>query len=271
MTRICIYPYKMSSRSAHKLQEALEEAGADSLLVYPDREYRPRATDLIIGWGSGDWPNWRLEALDVGATWLNMSDVISNSVNKIATFRFLNDAHISCPESTASYDTALGWLQQGSVVIARQETEGRDGSGLVIIRRPDDMVSAGLYTKYKEKTEEFRVHVFQGRAFWGQIRAPITDDSNKYFQASPHPMIRTSSNGWTLHVYNEDMPLICNRIAANAVQAIGLDFGCVDLGWLKGTTHTPESVQVYETNTSPEISDRTCSAYVDQILRLVYG
>lgn len=269
MSRVIIYPYKMSSRSAHKLQEFLEEAGADSLLVYPDREYRPRATDLIIGWGSGDWPNWRHDAVDVGAIWLNKSDAISNSVNKTDTFRYLNAAHISCPENTTSYNAALGWLQQGSVVIARQETEGRDGSGLVIIRRPDDMVSANLYTKYKEKTEEFRVHVFQGRTFWGQIRTPITDDNSKYYQANPHPMVRTSSNGWTLYVCNEEMPEICKAMAERAVQAIGLDFGCVDIGWLQGTSYSPESVQVYETNTSPEISDRTCRAYVEQILRLV--
>ena len=268
MPRICIYPYKMTSRSAHKLQEGLEEEGADSLLVYPDRAYRPRATDLIIGWGAGNWPEWRRAAVDVGAIWLNTSDKISRSVNKEDTFSLLNAAHIPCPENTTSRAAALLWLENGNIVIARQEVEGRDGAGVVVMRSPGELVSASLYTKYREKTEEFRVHVFQGRAFWGQIRTPITDPDNRYYREHPDRMIRTSSNGWTLYVYNADMPEICNATAERAIAALDLDFGCVDIGWLRETSHSPQSVQVYETNTSPEVSDRTCQAYVEQILRL---
>lgn len=264
MPRIILFPYKVRSRSASRLQEYLEEEGADCVKVYPDRNYQPRADDLIIGWGSGDWPAWRRAADRTEATWLNPSDKIIHSVNKQTTFSLFNAAHIPCPEYTSRSSIARRWLLEGHTVLARQEIEGRDGSGLVVMESGEDLVEANLYTKYQEKTAEYRVHVFTGEAFWAQERVPIEEEANSFYRENPDQRIRVSKNGWTLYIANRTCPRSCFLVAIQAVSALGLDFGAVDIGY----NSRNNQVCVYEVNTAPELSDRTCSAYVEQILAM---
>ncbi len=262
MTRVVIHAYKQTSRSARKLQEALDEQDVHTLLVYPEKIYKPRTTDFIIGWGAGEWPTWRQLANDAESTWRNKSSAVMQSINKDTAFRRFRENRIPVPEVTDSGEIANRWLLAGHIVIARRELEGHDGSGVVVITNPDQLISAPLYTKYVEKTDEFRVHVWNGRAFWGQIREPITDRNSKYFRRTPDNRIRTSANGWTLLVYWRDMPRICQQVAEEAIAALDLDFGAVDIGY---DANTRRAV-VYETNTSPELSERTCAAYVKQII-----
>lgn len=262
MTRVVIFSYKNTSRSARKLQSALDEQNIDTLYLYPEKEYRPRHSDLIIGWGSGNWPEWKDRALDINCTWLNQSDTISNSVSKDTAFELFNFDLVPIPHITRDSQEARVMLRDGHIVLARTETEGHDGSGLIVMRHPRDFISADLYTQYEEKTDEFRVHVWQGETFWGQIREIITDRSNKYYRERPDMQIRTSSNGWTLFVYNRNMPDECKVVAQAAIKALGLDFGAVDIGW---NAQTGRAI-VYETNTSPELSNRTCDAYVSKII-----
>lgn len=269
MTRIVIYAYKQTSRSAQKLQRFLDEEDIDTVLVYPGKKYRPRDSDLILGWGAGEWPVWGDTVINNEVRWLNPSNVVMRSVNKIDTFRALRQLRVPIPEITSHSHVAQTWLDSGHCVLARTEVEGRDGSGLVVMTSPRQLVSAELYTLYEEKDAEFRVHVWGGVAFWGQIRVPIEDTENKYYRPSPDRRIRTSSNGWTLNVYNRDMPAICKLTATEAIRALGLNFGAVDIGWKRGRANSMERVTVYETNTCPELSDRTCAAYVEQIRRIL--
>lgn len=267
MPRIILYPYKIKSRSASKLQEYLKDEGMECLKVYPDGKYSPREDDLIIGWGSGEWPNWKRRAENVNAKWLNRSDMIMHSVNKATTFSLFNAAHVPCPLYTSRMSLARKWLLEGNTVLARQELEGRDGSGLVVMSSVEDLVEASLYTKYEEKTEEYRVHVFIRRAFWSQVRVPIEEEDNSFFQENPDEKIRVSKNGWTLYVANRDVPQVCIDAAEDAIICLGLDFGAVDIGFNRQN----RSVCVYEVNTAPELSNRTCSAYVEQIKTYLRG
>src|SRR3990167_1024847 len=173
MSRIIIYPYKIKSGSAIKLRNFIREEHSQTLLVYPDRNYQPHPDDLIIGWGSGNWPNWKRRAEEAECTWLNPSDAINNSINKIETFKLLRAANIPTPEWTTRSYIAMRWIREGNTVFARQNTEGRDGDGLVTITNEREFVPAALYTKYEDKTTEYRVHVFKERAFWAQERYPI--------------------------------------------------------------------------------------------------
>ena len=269
MPRIVVYPYKIKSNSAVKLKEYLAEEGAEALLVYPDRAYRPHPDDLIIGWGSGDWPSWKRRAEEAECTWLNPSDTINNAINKIETFNLFRAAHIPCPEWTTRSYIAMRWVREGHTVLARQELGGRDGAGLVVITNEREFVPAELYTKYENKISEFRVHVFNGEAFWAQERVPIEEEDNRFYRENPNQQIRTSSNGWTLYVANRHCPSVCKAAAIAAVTALGLDFGAVDIGWKKRTTTgVLADTCVYEVNTAPELTNRTCSAYVQQILSI---
>lgn len=265
MSRVVIYPYKMKSRSASKLQEFLEREDADCIRVYPDRDYRPRKNDLIIGWGSGNWPAWRREADRTNTLWLNPSDKIDHAINKPTTFSLFKAAHVACPEFTSRIGKARQWLDNGLTVLARQELEGHDGSGLVIISNPEDLVKAELYTLYENKTAEYRVHVFQGEVFWAQERAPIENEDSKYYTATPDKKIRTSSKGWALYVANASCPRRCKTEAVKAISALDLDFGCVDIGY----NQREETPVCYEVNTAPELTDRTCRAYAQQIMKLI--
>lgn len=264
--RYVIFPYGDKSRSAKKLAFGLSEAGYNSAIATGETNYRPRSTDVIVGWGSGEWPNWKRSAIASGAIWLNQSDVVQRSVYKDRTFSHLRAHRVPIPEISYSYEQGLAWIREGHIVIARNNLEGRDGQGITIAQRAADLPTNCLYSKYFPVQEEYRVHVFQGVPFWCQIRHPIEDTDNKYYTTRPNKFVRTSSHGWTLYVSNRDCPNVCKQVAVRAIQAVGLDFGAVDIGY-----GVDGDVCVYETNTSPELSDRTCGAYVEVLLRFSNG
>lgn len=264
--RFVLFPYKAASGSAKKLAMYLSNADKNATIVVGDTDYRPRRTDIIVGWGAGEWPNWKRSAFAAGAVWLNTSEDICNSVYKDRTFNILRQAGIPIPETTYSSTTAREWLLRGDVVIARNILSGKDGEGITVVHDSRNLPEEHLYSRYFPVSQEYRVHVFRGVPFWCQVRHPIEDRTNKFYRSTPNPYVRTSSNGWTLYVSNQDCPAICKRVAVQAVGAVGLDFAAVDIGY-----NSRGEVCVYETNTSPELTNRTCDAYVNTLIEFEHS
>lgn len=255
--RVIIYPYKMESRSAIRLQTYIREEGVECLRVYADGEYRPRSSDLIIGWGSGNTPRWASSAQH----WYNRSNKILNSVNKLTSFNLFARGNVPHVPYTTRKSDVVQWYREGSQAVLRHEVEGRDGEGLEIVPTIYDFwdKEAPLYTKFIPNTTEYRIHVFKNTVIDIQQKRP-RDGVREVNQN-----VRTTSGGWGLYRGNVHCPQVCQNAAIAAVRALGLDFGAVDV------LATAHSAYVLEVNTAPELTEICTEKYGDTIMSHARG
>lgn len=242
---IVVYPYKMGSKSGKLLADTL-----DVLRVFPDRQFRPTKDSVVINWGNGITPAWDGN----GFVFLNRPDKVMNAINKIRAFRCFRKAGVPIPTYTLDRDTAEQWLDRKAWVVCRQETEGQDGSGLILAKSPEEIVEARLYTKYIPIRDEYRAYVFNG-----DLLAILDKCRRSGVQVNPD--IRTGGNNWVFGTNPKNIPKDLRRVAASAVEALGLDFGGVDIIVSK------EANECFclEVNTAPDIRETTVMAFAKAI------
>jgi glutathione synthase/RimK-type ligase-like ATP-grasp enzyme len=234
----------MRSKSAKDLAEAL---GCLRTLT-PD----PR-THNIINWGGGG-----------SFAGLNKPDCVSKAINKIVTLRELKANQVRVPDFTTSRELAKRWVDQGDTVMCRTTTTGHSGQGIVVARISVDLVDAPLYTKFINKDKEFRIHVFNGEVIDQRQKVPARDG-----RAITSQYINTHSNGYVFDFCNA--PVDAHEQAIKAVQALGLDFGAVDVvvETIRGTGGIGISYKAYvlEVNTAPGLTGATIQNYANAIKR----
>lgn len=250
---IYIYPYKLGSRSAKDLRNGLSSRlGYRVKLVKPDGKFKPRRNDKVINWGSSTEPLWEMAKPD-----LNHPSSVALAANKLLTFNRLNEANIPTPEFTREREIAQQWLSEGSTVVVRNTITGHSGQGIEIFTE-GELPRAPLYTKYKKKRAEFRVHVFKGEVI-DTVQKKKRNEENRPENFST--FIRSHANGW---VFCRDGITNCNTrnsIAVAAVNALGLQFGAVDIIY----NERENQYYVLEVNTAPGLEGTTLEKYVEAI------
>lgn len=254
--RIRLYPYKMYCESTKLLVDALQEKGINAMKVYPDRNYRPKPKDLVVNWGCSTNPTW-INPLKYDFPILNHWKDIPNAINKIRSFARLKASNVSCPDVTVDAETARGWLNNGNVVVGRQSLTGRAGAGIVLMQTPQDFVVCPLYTVYKPKKKEFRIHVFKDSILDVQEKRKKKD-----FEGTTNSQIRTHGNGWVFCREDIVLPDDAAEQAIKAVRALGLDFGGIDLIW----NQKENKSYVLEVNSAPGIEGTTVTKYADKLI-----
>jgi glutathione synthase/RimK-type ligase-like ATP-grasp enzyme len=249
MKRIRIYPYKLYSESARALATEL-----DSLCVKPDGRYRPRANDLIVNWGNSTRPStWDLNNAEV----LNPPDLVRMAINKLTTFEILSRFGVPTPEWTTDVHRAHYWLVEGYAVVERHSLTGSKGDGIRIVvpEIGDNISHAPLYTKLIPRAREYRVHVFDGQVIdLQQKKRREGNDSDG--------TIKNLDNGWVF--VRDDItppPRSIFDVSVRAVQALGLDFGGVDVLVKDGQCY------VLEINCAVGLEGSTINSYVNAIKR----
>lgn len=241
-----IYPYNMGSASAKALAQAL---GIKRI----KHEGKPlRNLDVLLNWGASkvDREIW------AGRT-LNHPRFVKRASNKLETFKAL-DGVVSLPEWTEDIVTAFEWMEEGFTVVARLKLNGHSGEGIVLCTKDEGKLpEAPLYTKYIPKTQEYRLHVFQGEVFFTQRKArkkEIPDEEVNW-------KIRNHANGF-IYAHNEghDLGDGASQLAALAVDSLGLDFGAVDMIYNK----KQDKYYVLEVNTACGLEGETLNKYVEQ-------
>jgi glutathione synthase/RimK-type ligase-like ATP-grasp enzyme len=261
MKRVIIFPYKIGVPSAKRLQEELQDRGMKCLRVYSDGDYVPTHGDLIIVWGAGHKPLWWDKTKGIYA--LNHSDAICRAIDKVQTFKLLASAHVPTVPWTQDHDLVRDWINEGDeTVLARKQVEGRDGAGIVLMGRDyphtDNQTEAPLYTVLIPAKMEYRVHVFRGRAIIAQEKRP---DPRERITSQ---VIKTGSNGWAFCAPLFTVPDCIYEASVRAVNALGLDFGGVDI-----LLDQEDHARVLEVNTAPEIVGTDVETYADQIEQLM--
>lgn len=262
---IMVFGYKEKSKSARMIAEVL-----GATYSWPDSGIACREGDVVINWGAGyGYPFWGERAKQ----WLNKTKAIATSVNKIATFEAIKKAGLGAyiPEYTLDATKALKWIKAGDVVFARQDAEGKAGRGIVVfdgknktatdnkaqpifpkgyVPTLDDLQRGGyqFYTKKFNAKWELKVHVAFGKvhAVWR-----IEKDYEEFVQQGLN--IRNYANGYKFRLCKTDIHPDIKKVCVDAIKAVGLDFGVVDIGVGKKAGE----MCVYETNTAPavDISD----------------
>lgn len=234
-----VFSWSRLSKSAKMLKEVLK---AD--FSYPDKGTAPKAGQVVINWGSSYEPPW---AWQVGR-YINKPSAVRNAVNKLRTFKLLQQQGLPIPQFTTSIIDGLRWIREGGVVYARTLLTAKRGDGCEVYhlkKRPqevtmEDLEDVKLFTKGFVSTWEFKVHIINGKVDH-VIRVSKDED---YLQ---DPYIRNHDNGWTFYDEKRDLHPEIKRVCVASVAALGLDFGVVDIGVGKGNGE----MCIYEVNTAP--------------------
>lgn len=249
--KFIIYPYKMASKSAKALARNL-----DARRVFPNGRYRFKSNHTIINWGNSNYPDWRYNPFKM----LNDPLRVSNACNKLKTFELLNAREISIPDFTQNKTVTSWWIEQGHKVFCRTSLTGHSGQGIVLATTPEEVVDALLYTKYTQCKYEYRVHVFKG-----QIIDFIRKKKREGVEANQY--IRSCNNGWVFCREGVELPEEVKEQALRAIQALGLDFGAVDIGFNIRENKT----YVYEVNSAPGLEGTTLQRYIQAFKEYANG
>ena len=125
-----------------------------------------------------------------------------------------------------------------------------------------DIISRTKFvSSYFSAKDEYRVHVFCGQAIHVQRKGLRTDDLRP---DSPSFYIRNHSNGFVFQVSDVNPPDSVIQASIDAVRALGLHFGAVDI------RYNPQRNEycVLEVNTAPALQGTTLERYRDSFVNL---
>lgn len=110
-----------------------------------------------------------------------------------------------------------------------------------------------FFVKKENITEEYRLHIFNGKS----IRAGV---KKRREGANAHAWVRSYDGGWNICYEGFKSKKGMREIAIKAVEALGLQFGAVDLGKKADGTYI-----VLEVNRAPGLEGGTVTSYVNAI------
>lgn len=265
MTDIVIWRAAKVFPTAHTLKQAIAEDTHHTTYIrkLEGSKYVPNQEDLIINWGNAGFKSFP-ELVNLPVDILNKPSAVMLASNKYLTLRGLTHQGISCLDYTDEIKVVEDWLEEGWTVIGRQTLHGSGGDGIVIISDEVGLVEwkdLPLYTKYQKKKWEYRVHVFKGSVI------DITQKKKKLGTVSPtNGKIRNLAEGW-IFAHND---IKCNDVVAlrtlaiEAVNALGLDFGGVDIIY----NEAQDKYYIVEINTAPGLENtETIKAYRDAFIK----
>lgn len=247
MNRFRILPYKMNSLSSKALSKHFNVKR-----IYPNRAFKPSPGDVVLNWGCNDAPV--LDRDDINFTVINKPHAVDNASNKIATLRLLKQNNVPHVKFHLSRDSAENAIDEGRMIYCRTLTRGREGRGIVLAKSKEDLVDARLYTEHFKNNHEFRIHVFMGDVIDMVEKKKMSQDRIDDFARrgievvvnEESEFIRNLKKGYSFCRNDIDIPDHVKQTAIDAVSALGLDFGGVDIAYDDET----DEAKVLEINTA---------------------
>lgn len=246
-----IYPYRTGSQSVKAIKLGL---GA-KILKLVDSKFKGSEGKVVINWGNST-PNPEVGKCIV----MNNPENVAIAANKK---NFFEAALHKCriPPFTQDRDKAKKWLEEGKTVVVREKLSGHSGEGIVILNSVEDYeaynhVRSKLYVQYIPKKYEYRIHIIGEQVVLSQRKAKRSDLPNDHVNWK----VRNHANGFVF-VKNEDKPIPDDVYtqAHAAIQAVGLDFGAVDIVW----NEYKQEATVLEINSAPGLEGTSGDAYVE--------
>jgi glutathione synthase/RimK-type ligase-like ATP-grasp enzyme len=179
------------------------------------------------------------------------------SVDKLTQYQWFQDNEIPALEFTNHDLTAAAWVEEGSTIFGRKYLNASCGKGIVVIEKLEDFVPCPVYTKYKKKKREFRVHVFKD-----QVVAVTEKKRRKEFDGERDTKIRNLANGYVFVQQVQDEPDGLRELALRAARVSTSDFRGVDVGYNK----LKDELFVIEVNSAPGIQGTNLNKYLEAII-----
>lgn len=257
-----IYPWNIHSVGSRVLAQAM---GVGRIRLEGSK-FVGSENKIVINWGSSKISDEALKCVVI-----NHPDNVTLASHKTKFFSAIAVASdpARIPEFTTDLEEALSWVEEGKTVMGRAVLQGSGGAGIVFF---DDDIEAfrkcRLWTVYKKKREEYRVHLMKDEVILVQRKAlRTTDDAGiPVDPASVNWRIRNYSNGF---VFTRDIDHVPDDVIAQARKAqanIGLDFGAYDVIW----NDKEQRAYVLEANTAPGLDGTTITDYANGFSR-VFG
>ena len=216
-----------------------------------------------VNWGCGT--DKKVRRLPV--EWLNTREAVDIASDKVKAIVALHNADINVPDYTFTKEDAVDMFGfTTDKVYCRTLTKANQGRGIIICGAYDELPTAKLYTKAVDYDREYRVHVFKGEVIGVQRKVPHPE----WDEEDINYEIRNHANGWFFS--KRDIARVHKNIKAigvMAVNALGLDFGAVDIAW---NTRT-QVATVFEVNTAPslDVNGSLFDEYVNRMANWLDG
>lgn len=239
MTRLVFVPYKNGLNGLGLVKEKLKELGHKVLEIkVVGSKYKQKKEDIVIKWGT--------------------------KTDKIEQYTKFSKNNVQHANWSFNIEDAKVWVSNKHKVICRTILNGHGGAGIVVAKAIEELVDAPLYTVYTPKKREFRVHIVISA---NHLVPYVAEKKQRLEGKRPEgneKYIRNHENGWVFCKNPENVPPEVLEEAYKAVQALGYQFGAVDIGW-----HPETGPCVYEVNSAPGVDNTTAEWYAQQFTSLV--
>lgn len=214
--------------------------------------------DLLVRWGSR-------RPMPEASKIFNPAWAIKAASDKVIALTKMQEAGLSTVPWFERWDDAVR-ASEGTVVLGRTR-RGMQGRGIRVYdphflhngiypvepRLPDQW-----YSVYQEPTREVRLHVVEGE---------VVRIQGKYLDFPEHqqrqPFVRNYRTGYRFRAPRRDVHTSRKELAIEAVRALGLTFGAVDMLLFGGG----EPAMILEVNSAPACSPLTAESYAEALHR----
>lgn len=174
--------------------------------------------------------------------------------DKLTQYEWFKQEGIPAPEFTVCHQTAKEWANSGTV-LCRTLTRASEGKGIVVAETAEEVVLAPVYTKYKKKKKEYRVHVFKD-----SVVSVLEKRKRKGFD-NVNTKIRNTANGYVFCREDVVEPEGIRELAIKASKVTNSNFKGVDIGY----NELKNELFVIEVNSAPGLQGSTINDYVKVI------
>jgi hypothetical protein len=189
-----------------------------------------------------------------------------DSVDKLTQYKWFQQQGLSSLEFTTNPQQAFHWWDQGNVVFGRRLLNASCGDGIVVYDTKDEApfheaTPCPVYTKYKKKKREFRVHVFKDK-----VVAIVEKKRKSGWNGQQDTKIRNLANGYIFCQAIELTEAFRARIvhlALAASKVSGSDFRGVDIAY----NEKNDDLFVIEVNSAPGIEGSNVDKYVKAMVQ----
>jgi len=163
------------------------------------------------------------------------------------------------PSLSFTQDAAVvsEWLSDPkNTVFARTLTRASEGKGIIVLESGTNVISAPVYTLYRKKKKEFRVHVFKEN-----VVHVLEKRKKKEFNGEVNTKIRNTANGYVFCSESVVEPEGIRELALKAAKVTNSDFKGVDIGF----NEKLNELFVIEVNSCPGIEGSNINRYIEVI------
>lgn len=183
-------------------------------------------------------------------------------VDKLTQYKWFKGQGIPALMFTTCSVEVSTWLDQDHTVFGRQYLNSSCGKGIVVISpgKYTGILDCPVYTLYKKKKREFRVHVFKD-----QVVCVVEKKRKKDWNGQQDTKIRNLANGYVFVQDVVDEPAGLRELAVQAATISPSDFRGVDIGY----NEKNDELFVIEVNSAPGIQGSNIGKYLTTILNYV--